>query len=90
MGVFFWIGWFVWALLIYFLGLKHPHIYDEVKPLSPGRKLVGVLALVIFHCYCSVYYYLFIPLLAGSYLLVRFVDAFIFNFQNFLLDFGCL
>lgn len=48
MGVFFWIGWFVWALLIYFLGLKHPQIYDEDKPLSPGRRFLGVLVMIIF------------------------------------------
>lgn len=48
MGIFFWIGWFVWALLIYFLGLKHPHIYDDDKPLSPGRRFLGVLAMIIF------------------------------------------
>jgi Zn-dependent protease len=48
MGVFFWIGWFVWALLIYFLGLKHPQIYDEDKPLSPGRRFLGVLIMIIF------------------------------------------
>jgi membrane-associated protease RseP (regulator of RpoE activity) len=48
MGVFFWIGWFVWALLIYFLGLKHLHIYDEDKPLSLGRRLLGVLGMFIF------------------------------------------
>ncbi len=48
MGVFFWIGWFVWALLISFLGLKHPYIYDEDIPLSPYRKSLGVLVLIIF------------------------------------------
>jgi Zn-dependent protease len=48
MGIFFWIGWFVWALLIYFLGLKHPQIYDDDKPLSPGRRFLGVLAMIIF------------------------------------------
>ena len=48
LGVVFWIGWFVWAVLIYFLGLKHPHIYDEEKSLSSGRKLLGVLCLIIF------------------------------------------
>lgn len=48
LGVFFWAGWFVWALLIYFLGLKHPHILDENIPLSPKRKWLGVLALIIF------------------------------------------
>jgi len=48
MGIFFWIGWFVWAILIYFLGLKHPHIHDEDKPLSLGRRYVSYLMLVIF------------------------------------------
>ncbi len=48
MGVVFWIGWFVWALLIYFLGLKHPRIADEDKPLSQGRRAIGYLMLVVF------------------------------------------
>jgi len=48
MGVFFWVGWFVWALLILLLGLKHPRIIDEELPLSRGRKVIGVLIIVIF------------------------------------------
>jgi membrane-associated protease RseP (regulator of RpoE activity) len=48
LGIFFWIGWFVWALLIYFLGLKHPHVYDEHIPLSPGRRLLGFIVIIIF------------------------------------------
>jgi membrane-associated protease RseP (regulator of RpoE activity) len=48
LGVFFWAGWFVWALLIYFLGLKHPRISDEAVPLSPNRRLLSGLALIIF------------------------------------------
>jgi membrane-associated protease RseP (regulator of RpoE activity) len=48
MGVFFWVGWFVWALVILLLGLKHPRVLDEEVPLSPGRKAVGVLIVVIF------------------------------------------
>ena len=48
MGVFFWVGWFVWALLILLLGLKHPRVADEDVPLSPGRKAVGVLIVLIF------------------------------------------
>jgi len=61
-------------LLVYSLLL-----FDRRRSLS--KALLILLSLVIFHCYCSVYYYLFIPLVAGSYLLVRFVDAFIFDFQ---------
>jgi membrane-associated protease RseP (regulator of RpoE activity) len=48
MGVFFWVGWFVWALLILLLGLKHPRVVDEDVPLSLGRKAVGALIVVIF------------------------------------------
>ncbi|MFC2157958.1 site-2 protease family protein [Acidobacteriota bacterium] len=48
MGIFFWIGWFIWALLISFLGLRHPQLMDEHIPLSRGRKWVAFLVLVIF------------------------------------------
>ena len=48
MGVFFWVGWLVWALLISVLGLKHPRITDEEIPLSSGRKILGVVVIVIF------------------------------------------
>ncbi len=48
MGVFFWVGWFVWALIILLLGLKHPRVADEDVPLSPGRKAVGALMVLIF------------------------------------------
>jgi len=48
MGIFFWVGWFVWALLILLLGLKHPRVFDEDVPLSPGRKAIGVLIVGIF------------------------------------------
>jgi len=47
-GVFFWVGWFVWALLILLLGLKHPRVVDEDVPLSPGRRAVGILIVLIF------------------------------------------
>jgi membrane-associated protease RseP (regulator of RpoE activity) len=48
MGVVFWIGWFIWALIIFFIGMRHPRIYDEEIPLSPGRKLISILAVIIF------------------------------------------
>ena len=48
MGTFFWIGWFVWALLISFLGLNHPPVMDEGVPLSRGRKVLSALALIVF------------------------------------------
>jgi len=48
MGIMFWIGWFLWAFIILVLGLRHPRIIDEETPLSPRRKLMGFVALVIF------------------------------------------
>ncbi|MGB8951108.1 MAG: site-2 protease family protein [Candidatus Aminicenantales bacterium] len=48
MGIFFWVGWLIWGLIIMFLGLKHPRILDEEVPLTPSRKLIGFLVLVIF------------------------------------------
>ena len=54
MGVLFWAGWFVWAAVILFfelkskLGLRHPPVLDEDAPLDPGRKVRGVLIVLIF------------------------------------------
>lgn len=48
MGIFFWIGWFVWAFIIILLGLKHPRVVDEETPLSPRRKFLGFVVLIIF------------------------------------------
>jgi membrane-associated protease RseP (regulator of RpoE activity) len=48
MSVFFWVGWFVWALLILVLGLRHPTLAEEASKLSASRKAVSVLILVIF------------------------------------------
>jgi len=47
-GIFFWVGWFLWAFIILFLGLRHPRVMDEATPLSPGRKLVGYVIVLIF------------------------------------------
>ncbi len=48
MGIFFFIGWFIWALILLFLGWRHPRIVDESVPLSPRRKLLAYLIVVIF------------------------------------------
>lgn len=45
-------SWISMALLMlvmaYFLGLRHPHVPDEGTPLDPGRKVLALVALVIF------------------------------------------
>ncbi len=48
LGIFFWMGWFIWAGLIFFMGVKHPPIYDQSAPLSRGRKILGVVTMIIF------------------------------------------
>ena len=48
MGVFFWVGWIVWALIILLLGLKHPRVVDDRERLSPGRRLIGAVVVLIF------------------------------------------
>lgn len=48
LGVFVYEGWIVWAVLLLLLGFKHPPIiYAEVE-LTPKRKLLGWIMLVIF------------------------------------------
>lgn len=52
MGVFFWVGWFIWALLILVLGLRHPRVRDEEAPLGSGRAwLAAGLVLVFLLCF---------------------------------------
>ncbi len=48
MGIFFFVGWFVWVLLILLLGLKHPQVINEDVPLSSTRKALSFLIVVIF------------------------------------------
>lgn len=48
MGIFFWVGWIVWALVILLLGLKHPRVMDEGEKLSAVRYGIGFLLLIIF------------------------------------------
>jgi len=48
LGVFFWVGWIVWALVILLLGLKHPRVYDEAEKLSPRRRVLGAAVIGIF------------------------------------------
>lgn len=46
-GIVFWYGWLLWAVLLFFFGMRHPAIYDAAE-LSSGRKKLGYLALGIF------------------------------------------
>lgn len=47
LGAFFSYSWFLWAILLFFFGRRHPRIYDNT-PVTGGRRKLGALALVIF------------------------------------------
>ena len=48
MGMVFWPGWILWAVLMLVLGLRHPPVVHWEVPLDPRRRLVGWVALAIF------------------------------------------
>jgi len=45
---FFWQGWWLWALIISFLGRTYAEPLDQITPLDPRRKLIAILGLIIF------------------------------------------
>jgi membrane-associated protease RseP (regulator of RpoE activity) len=47
LGVFYWAGWLIWALLLLISLLRHPPV-PEYPPLDGKRKLLGWFALLMF------------------------------------------
>jgi len=47
LGIFFWEGWLLWALIATLIGLRHPPIFEE-EHLDRKRKFLAVVALLIF------------------------------------------
>lgn len=47
MGILYSRSWLVWAVLLFFFGLRHPLIYDQTK-MDRNRVWLGLTALVIF------------------------------------------
>lgn len=45
---FFWMGWWLWAFLIFYLNRRPAMLLDEITPLDPARKILAVLTLVLF------------------------------------------
>jgi membrane-associated protease RseP (regulator of RpoE activity) len=43
-----WTGWWLWVLLIFFLGQRHAEPLDQITKLDPTRKAIAISALVIF------------------------------------------
>ena len=47
MGIFFAYSWLVWAVILFFFGMRHPSIYD-LRPLGRTRTWLAILALAVF------------------------------------------
>jgi membrane-associated protease RseP (regulator of RpoE activity) len=45
---FIWSGWWLWAVLVFFIGRMYAEPLDQITTLNRGRKALAVLALVIF------------------------------------------
>lgn len=45
---FIWNGWWLWAVLIFFMGRVHAEPMDQITQLDKPRKLLGVLTIIIF------------------------------------------
>ena len=47
MGTLFWRGWYLWAVLIFFTGLRHPSPLDDITPVDTSRRIIGVAAFIL-------------------------------------------
>jgi len=43
-----WSGWWIWVLVIFFLGQRHAEPLDQITKLDPVRRMIAISALVIF------------------------------------------
>jgi len=48
LGIYFWPGWILWAVIMFFLGYKHPPVVYPYIELDKKRKIIGWIALIIF------------------------------------------
>lgn len=44
----FWSGWWIWAILLLWLGRVHAEPLDQITPLDPARLVIAALTIVIF------------------------------------------
>ena len=47
-GLLFWYGWLMWAVLLAFLGWRHPPPYYSWVPLDRPRWVLGVITILVF------------------------------------------
>ena len=45
---FAWEGWWLWAVMLYFLGRRHAEPLDQITELDPARKKMAIFALFVF------------------------------------------
>ena len=45
---FVWQGWWLWALMLYFLGRRHAETLDQITELDPKRRKIAAFMLVVF------------------------------------------
>jgi membrane-associated protease RseP (regulator of RpoE activity) len=48
LGYFCWYGWIAWAVVLFFLGLRHPKLVEPSEPLGSGRKILALVAALMF------------------------------------------
>ncbi len=44
LGYFCWYGWLAWAVILFFLGLRHPRVIEPVSPLGRERQILALVA----------------------------------------------
>ena len=47
LGYFCWYGWLAWAVILFFLGLRHPKVIEPVEPLGRKRMILALVAALI-------------------------------------------
>jgi membrane-associated protease RseP (regulator of RpoE activity) len=48
MGILIWPGWLMWAVIMLFIGLRHPPLLNETLELDARHRLVGLLVMAVF------------------------------------------
>ncbi len=44
----FWTGWWLWAVILLWLGRVHAEPLDQITPLDPSRRTVALLVIILF------------------------------------------
>jgi membrane-associated protease RseP (regulator of RpoE activity) len=45
---FVWLGWLIWFVIVGLIGLRHPPLQEERKPLDPVRRCLAMVAGILF------------------------------------------